>query len=509
MGRSWYFRARAGAAALSLSLLLVSVAWARFGPAAGGASGANSTLTSLIGLTGAVSTPTTITASGLISTTGGLTITGAAINLNASSNNAVNIGTGSTNAAVTIGGGSNTVAIDSTALDISTTGAITGATTGAFSGALAANGGITFDGAGDMLGAHTLAGTLDASTNILINIGNAGTDFVASTGALTLAGALTVNSAGSGAIATSNGSINSTPGLNMTIASGMLSVSVGSGVYSTATIGTETAGNTYVGVAGVSITSDATPGTSTHNGGGVFVGGYSAASGTLEEAFGVNTRCRVTNAGGTITDCFALTMEDGDSTGTLVNQYGLYIPTLTAGDTLNRGLQIELSVGKAASTEAVTDVKLQAGVARTLLGNHIGLDVDMSTNVTLNSKTMTGLQVTVAAGQNALNIAGGNAVVTGTLTVGGGTASTKPLFGICTVDIGNTLAGALGTATCTSTGTTSSYVCQVTCPTTYDLNFSPHGADPGTNVITVGMKNDDLLAAHDPASATCQWQCDL
>lgn len=61
------------------------------------------------------------------------------------------------------------------------------------SGAIAANGGITFDASTDTVGAHTLSGTIDASTNIITNIGNAGTDFIASTGALTLAGVLTAN----------------------------------------------------------------------------------------------------------------------------------------------------------------------------------------------------------------------------------------------------------------------------------------------------------------------------
>jgi hypothetical protein len=39
----------------------------------------------------------------------------------------------------------------------------------------------------------TMGGTLDANANIITNIGNAGTDFIASTGALTLAGVLTAN----------------------------------------------------------------------------------------------------------------------------------------------------------------------------------------------------------------------------------------------------------------------------------------------------------------------------
>lgn len=65
---------------------------------------------------------------GLIQGSLGLTVTGATVNLNASSNFAVNIGTGTTNAAVTIGGNSNTVEINSSNWDVSTTGAISGLT---------------------------------------------------------------------------------------------------------------------------------------------------------------------------------------------------------------------------------------------------------------------------------------------------------------------------------------------------------------------------------------------
>ncbi|MEK7600083.1 MAG: hypothetical protein AAB462_03565 [Patescibacteria group bacterium] len=68
---------------------------------------------------------------------------------------------------------------------------ITGGT-GTFSGALAANGGITFDNPTDTLGAHTLAGTQDANSNLILNIGNGGTDFTAG-GGLTLAGSFLSN----------------------------------------------------------------------------------------------------------------------------------------------------------------------------------------------------------------------------------------------------------------------------------------------------------------------------
>ncbi|MCW1908480.1 MAG: hypothetical protein KIH63_004025 [Candidatus Saccharibacteria bacterium] len=106
-------------------------------------------------------------------------------------------GTGALNAgSITSGFG----AIDVGTEGITTTGTIgtagTTTFTGAgatFSAAINANGGIAFDNASDTLGAHTLAGTVDANNNILTNIGNAGTDFIASTGALTLAGVLTAN----------------------------------------------------------------------------------------------------------------------------------------------------------------------------------------------------------------------------------------------------------------------------------------------------------------------------
>ena len=73
---------------------------------------------------GAASGLTTIGCSGLVTASAGATVSGAAINLNASSNFVTNINTGSTTAALTLGGGSGTVAIASTGLDLSTGGAL-------------------------------------------------------------------------------------------------------------------------------------------------------------------------------------------------------------------------------------------------------------------------------------------------------------------------------------------------------------------------------------------------
>jgi hypothetical protein len=63
-----------------------------------------------------------------ITNTGAITSTGGVISLNASSNFAVNVGTGSTTSTVTIGGGSAPLVIDSTNFDVTSAGVISGAT---------------------------------------------------------------------------------------------------------------------------------------------------------------------------------------------------------------------------------------------------------------------------------------------------------------------------------------------------------------------------------------------
>lgn len=68
--------------------------------------------------------------------TSGITVNGGVINLNASSNFATNINTGTSTATVTIGSGVNSVGIDSSSWDISTSGAISGVTTIGMSGDL-------------------------------------------------------------------------------------------------------------------------------------------------------------------------------------------------------------------------------------------------------------------------------------------------------------------------------------------------------------------------------------
>ena len=64
------------------------------------------------------------------------------INLNVSNNQPTNIGTGTSTGLVTIGGGSGTAAINTSAWGITNAGAMSGFTTAAFSGAITATGGI-------------------------------------------------------------------------------------------------------------------------------------------------------------------------------------------------------------------------------------------------------------------------------------------------------------------------------------------------------------------------------
>jgi|CXWL01.1.fsa_nt_gi hypothetical protein len=81
---------------------------------------------------------TGFSSSGTVSFTAGASISGGTANVNASSNNATNINTGTSTGAVAIGGGSGTVAIDSSAWDVSTAGAISGVTTIGASGIVTA-----------------------------------------------------------------------------------------------------------------------------------------------------------------------------------------------------------------------------------------------------------------------------------------------------------------------------------------------------------------------------------
>lgn len=129
--------------------------------------------------------------------TDGIEITNSAGNLT-NGINIVDTAGGTITTAIVVSGTIDTAILDTPSIDITGTGAITGATgvsttTVTASSAIAANGGITFDAATDTIGSFTAGGTILMNSNILQDIGNTGTDFIASTGALTLAGTLTLS----------------------------------------------------------------------------------------------------------------------------------------------------------------------------------------------------------------------------------------------------------------------------------------------------------------------------
>ena len=109
---------------------------------------------------GVASGLTGITSSGTVSFTGGMSASGGTVNLNNSSNNAVNIGTGTSTGAVAVGGGSNTVSIDSSTWDISSAGVASGLT------------GITSTGTINLSGASRFALAQSAGTPATCTVGD-------------------------------------------------------------------------------------------------------------------------------------------------------------------------------------------------------------------------------------------------------------------------------------------------------------------------------------------------
>lgn len=95
-----------------------------------------------------------------------------AVNINAANNQPTNINTGSSTGLVTIGGGSGTAAINTSAWGITSAGAMSGFTTAAFSGAITATGGIVTPTASPVI--WSKGGSVALSTS--------GTDSVCSAG---------------------------------------------------------------------------------------------------------------------------------------------------------------------------------------------------------------------------------------------------------------------------------------------------------------------------------------
>jgi len=124
---------------------------------------------------------------GALTTAAGIAATGATVSINASSNFATNINTGSSSGALSLGGGSGTVAVASTTWDVSTAGAFSGVTGLSFATGAASTVTLASDGAGDDL---TISVTGANDSSLLLASAGTGGDAIglsATAGGITIA----------------------------------------------------------------------------------------------------------------------------------------------------------------------------------------------------------------------------------------------------------------------------------------------------------------------------------
>ena len=188
------------------------------------------------------------TFSGLITGTAGLTVTGAAVNLNASSNFPVSIATGTSTGAVSIGGGSNTLGVNTTSWDISTAGVGSGFTgftsTGTinFSGAEISGGSpLVFEGATSNTSETTFTITDPTADRTITFPDSSGTVLLSAGTLFTTAGDSGSFSVNQGSTATISGGV----GLTTSTSGSTLSVDLDNTTVTAGSYGSTTAVPTF------------------------------------------------------------------------------------------------------------------------------------------------------------------------------------------------------------------------------------------------------------------------
>ncbi len=371
--------------------------------------------------------------------TSGVTINGGTINLNASSNNATNINTGTSNGSVTVGGGTGTVAVNSSSWDITTAGAVSGFTTLGMSGDLTNSGGDIYLSNGKALKGSTTSGqtiAIQAYDNdtgpayvnsILITNGNTpsiaiGTNNetvainsadwdISTTGAMTGIGAITMDGLLTGTLgATITGA---TVNLN---ASSNFAVNVGTGT-STGTVTIGGAANqqidvgTGAAVKAVSVGSSNTTSTTTLLSGSGAINlnasnnqptnintGTSTGTVTIGNATGPAV---ITEIGTYTVNHDAATMTTGIGTGTTTG-------TVTIG---GAGAQT-VNVGNGAAAKTVALGSSNTTSTTTILSGSGAVNVNASNNQPTNLNTGTS--------SGTLSLGGATAIVTVGGTISGG-----------------------------------------------------------------------------------------
>jgi len=397
-----------------------------------------------------------------------------ALSLDAKGAGALNLGNNSTGN-ILIGGGSGSTGctVTNSTGAFACTAGLSG-TTGTFTSAIAANGGITFDNSTDTVGAFTASGTIDLNNNILTNIGNSGTDFIASTGALTLAGVLTAN-----------GGVTVAGGQNLTMSSGsgtfaqtFTGTTTDASTLSTASLTTGSAlvinGPTSTGVTDhfVKITTDVGSAASVLNinpdfsgsavtGYGIYnIGTDSTTNANLDYGY-YGTLTLTGNAAKAISGIYqgASTSSTTADTMALINVDSTVTGIITTGTRTIYGVLSQPTAG-AESTGGITNVyggyfKPSADVGAGGTVNSYGLYVANGTYDTDGTSTNTGLYVETPSGADnnyAAIFAGGNVGIgitapTTKLYVDAGATSTIGLTVNGRIQV-NGVAGASATTVC-------------------------------------------------------------
>jgi hypothetical protein len=400
--------------------------------------------------------------------TSGLSISGGIINLNASSNFATNINTGSSSGAVTIGGGTGTVAVNSSSWDISTAGAVTGISTIGMSGDLTLSAGdVVLANGKAVKGSTTTAQTVklqgydvdnttyrdvltitngDTITAVLgsgnetFSLNSADWD-ISTTGDMTGIGAVTMNGLLTGTLgATVNGAIialnessnfatnigTGTTTSTVTIGgAGAQSIDIGNGAAAkTVALGSSNTTSTTTILSGsgaVNVNASNNQPTNINSGtstGTVTVGGTGVMA--IDIGAGGTGAKTITIGDGATTGATAIKAGSGGVNINVSNNQPTNIGTGTTTGTVTiggAGAQA-INIGDGAAAKTVTLGSSNTTSTTTLASGSGGLNLNVSINEAVNIGTGTSTGTVTIGGAGAQSIAIGNGAAAKTVTLG-------------------------------------------------------------------------------------------
>jgi fibronectin-binding autotransporter adhesin len=190
----------------------------------------------------------------------------------------------------------------------------------------------------------------------------------------------------------------------------------------------------------------------------------------------------------------AISLNDNSAASTTSIGGGTTTGTVTVGGT---GTQT-IAVGNGVGVKTVNLGSSNTTSTTTLLSGSGGLNFNVNNNQPTNINTGTSTGAVAIGNNNAGN----------TLTIGGGTAMSKVLFGTCSIDPPSIAGNTEGTATCTATGvaTGAGWNVFMSAPNTLENTLVPQGATiSGANTITVSIQNTQTTTAVNGAALTWSW----